>query len=175
MRCPHLTDGPWPSQAAAAQLFLELTEEEGFTACPYHQGRWAKVGEIAQQLLAAGDWRQAWTDLDVDGSLEREDRRWLDSLFRDPIRWDEGKPNLINGRHRLCALRAAGVSACPVDGLHLPTATLARELSEPPTEHARRIVGKYRRQLGASFWRRVVGLLWRRIPGRTETGRSAWA
>jgi hypothetical protein len=56
--------------------------------------------------------------------------------FRDPIRWDEGGPNLINGQHRLCALRAAGGSACPVDGLHLPRAALARDPSEPPTEHA---------------------------------------
>jgi hypothetical protein len=169
------TDRPWPSQAAAAQLFLELTEEEGFATCSYHQAGWVEIGEIAHRLVAAGDWRQAWTDLDVDGSLEREDRHWLYSLFRDPIRWDEGGSNLINGQHRLCALRAAGVSACPVDGLHFPTAALARDPSEPPTDHARRIVGTYRRQLGASFWRRVVGLLWRRIAGRTEPGRSASA
>jgi hypothetical protein len=140
------TDGPRPSQAAAAQLFLELTEEEGFAACPYHQGGWARIGEIAQRLLAAGDWRRAWTDLDVDGALEREDRRWLDSLFTDPIRWNDRGSHLVNGRHRLCALRAAGVSACPVDGLHLPGAALARDPSEPPTEHARRIVGNYRRE-----------------------------
>lgn len=163
------TDRPSPSQVAAAQLFLELTEEEGFATCPYHQAGWAKIGEIAQRLLAAGDWRQAWTDLDVDGSLEPKDRRWLNSLFTAPIRWNDGGSNLINGQHRLCALRAASASACPVDGLHLPHAALAHEPSEPPTEHARRVVGNYRREPSAPSWREVVGLLWRRIasePGR---------
>jgi hypothetical protein len=159
------TDTPWPSQVAAAQLFLELTEQEGFAACSYHQAGWAKIGEFAQRLLAAGDWRQAWEDMDVDGSLPPEDRPWLRSLFTDPICWNDGGWGLINGQHRLCALRAAGVGACPVDGLHLPRTAVARDPPEPPMEHARRVVDGYWGESRTSFWRKVVGLLWRRADG----------
>jgi hypothetical protein len=159
------TDGPWPSQAAAAQLFLELSKEEGFTTCPYHQADWTKIGEIAQRLMAIGDLWQAWKNLDVDGTLEPKDRNWLRSLFRHPIRWNDGASHLINGQHRLCALRAAGVSACPVDGLHLPRAALASDPSESPADHAQRVISYYRREASAPFRRKVIGLLWRRIVG----------
>ncbi|MGH3571749.1 MAG: hypothetical protein ACRDR6_22785 [Pseudonocardiaceae bacterium] len=128
-------------QAATAEVFGELTAAD-FAACRYHQAAWAAIGAIALELTESGksDW-EALEQIDREQRLSGEDRKWLRSLFQDPICWDDGDASLVNGQHRLCALRAAGVSSCPIDGRHLPDAAYPAPLG--PAEHARRTVEQF--------------------------------
>lgn len=44
--------------------------------------------------------------------LRKRDRRWLDSLFRDPVSIGDG--SFTNGQHRGCALRFSGARKAAV-------------------------------------------------------------
>jgi len=107
---------------ASAALFASLSPEQ-FAACQYHDPDWAAIGDLADQAMRHPQgWQAGLEALDgaVQHRLSPQDRSWLDSLFHDPVIWEEGHFQLTNGQHRLCGLRAAGVLFCPADGLHLP-------------------------------------------------------
>ncbi|MEU4574661.1 hypothetical protein [Nonomuraea sp. NPDC023979] len=126
------------SQAAHAELFTQLSADD-FAACPYHQANWPLIGEIARRAVAGPerDWSSALTPAEAD-RLTAQDKRWLGSFAFDPINWDDGHNAITNGQHRLCALRAAGILACPVDGRHVPEDPYPDPL--PALEHARQTV-----------------------------------
>ncbi len=153
-RCPHLPrvkalletypdgrryDAPGP--AAHAEVFARLTGQD-FAECRYHQANWALIGEIAAAAVRdhAGDWRAALAGTAV--ALSPEEQGYLEYLFADPIKWDDGDGTFTNGQHRSCALRAAGVAMCPVRGRYL--AAEPYPATVPAREHAERTV--------ASFW-----------------------
>ncbi|HUR03169.1 MAG TPA: hypothetical protein VM347_11555 [Nonomuraea sp.] len=131
------------SQAAHAELFTQLSAHD-FAACPYHQANWPLIGEIARRAVAGPerDWRDALTPADT-ARLTPQDEHWLDSFEIDPIAWDDGHDSITNGQHRLCALRAAGVLICPVDGRHVPYPS-----PMPAHEHARQTI--------TGFWTRYL-------------------
>ncbi len=123
---------------STAEAFGELTTAD-FAACHYHWADWANIGAIALEVAESDS--EALEQIEGDERLDDEDRGWLASLFRDPICWDDGDGSLTNGQHRLCALRAAGVPACPVEGRYLPDAGYPPPLET--VEHARRTVEQF--------------------------------
>ncbi len=142
-RYPDPNDG---SAAASAELFLELTPAD-FAACrPYHEPDWATIAAVAVEVAAKNPGRREGAELiSADPRITAKDRRWAESLFADPLLWDERSEAMSGGRHRLCAMRAAGVGACPVEGRALPGAVWPAQL--PASEHARRTVARYWAQL----------------------------
>ncbi|MEU4229624.1 hypothetical protein AB0F17_35455 [Nonomuraea sp. NPDC026600] len=143
---PHDKHSDGASQAAHAELFTQLSAQD-FAACPYHQANWPLIGEIARRAVAGPerDWRDALTPADT-ASLTRQDEHWLDSFEIDPIAWDDGHDSITNGQHRLCALRAAGVLTCPVDGRHVPDDLYPSPV--PAHEHAQQTI--------TGFWTRYL-------------------
>lgn len=155
--------GGHTGQTATAEAFDELTAAD-FAACHYHRAGWANIGAIALEVVESGS--EALEKIEGDERLGDEDRVWLASLFTDPICWDDGGGSLTNGQHRLCALRAAGVPACPVEGRYLPDASYLPPLEA--AEHARRTVEQFwiahltARFGDSALVRRVARLLARR-------------
>lgn len=86
----------------------------------------AATADQAQQAIAleilesSAEARAVLGQINGDERLGDEDRQWLASLFTNPIHWNDRGRTLINGRHRLCALRTADVPVCPVKGRYLP-------------------------------------------------------
>ncbi len=108
-------------QTAHAELFVGLTEKE-FAACPYHQGDWQAIAEAALAYAEVDEHEEperAQELFDME-HLSPQDREWAQAMLGDHIWWDEGDTSLTNGQHRLCAMRAAGVTRVPVHGRHLP-------------------------------------------------------
>ncbi|MFI7135796.1 hypothetical protein ACIBQ1_59835 [Nonomuraea sp. NPDC050153] len=143
---PRDKDSDGASQAAHAELFTQLSAQD-FAACPYHQANWPLIGEIARRAVVGPEreWRSALIPADTD-QLTRQDERWLNSFEIDPINWDDGHDAITNGQHRLCALRAAGVLTCPVDGRHVPDDSYPTPV--PAHEHAWQTV--------TGFWTRYL-------------------
>ncbi len=113
-------DAATADQAQQAEAFGEFTAAD-FATCHYHRADWAKIGAIALEILeSSAEARAVLGQINGDERLGDEDRQWLASLFTNPIHWNDRGRTLINGRHRLCALRTADVPVCPVKGRYLP-------------------------------------------------------
>lgn len=145
-------DTPGVAQVAHAELFLQLHPEE-FAACPYHQADdWEA---IAQAVLAHAEAEQAGEDdraeeLYAMEHLSERDRKWARQMVADHLWWDEGQTRITNGQHRVCAMRAAGVTSLPVYGRYLPDRTPAA------TTDAKR----HARQAITAFWTDHLTALW---------------
>jgi hypothetical protein len=138
-------DADGADQVAHAELFTLLTPAD-MAACPYHQANWAAIAAAAVQLASEDSQQAARTRAQTWPGLSESDRKGLASLFREPVRWDDGDNLLTNGQHRLCALRAAGAAACPVEGRHLPrpaTVLPQADTDADAREHARRTVTRF--------------------------------
>ncbi|WP_328843019.1 hypothetical protein [Streptomyces sp. NBC_00258] len=129
-------------QTAHAELFANLTEKE-FAACPYHQGDWRAIAEAALAFAEVDEDEEPEraSELHAMEHLSPRDREWAQAMVGDHIWWDEGDTSLTNGQHRLCAMRAAGVTRVPVNGRHLPGKQLPDATDAP--EHARKTVEDY--------------------------------
>ncbi|MCC5579229.1 hypothetical protein IMZ11_26735 [Microtetraspora sp. AC03309] len=129
------------SQAAHAELFGQMTAED-FAACLYHQVNWQAIGEVARRAVEQhdGDWEAALARSDSP-ALTDDDTTWLSYLFADPLCWNDGEDSFVNGQHRACALRVAGVPACPVDGRYIPTDSYPSAL--PARDHAQQFVTQF--------------------------------
>lgn len=66
----------------------------------------------------------------------------MSTLLEQPITWNDGDDGIGDGQHRLCALRAAGVRQCPVEGVFLPDTDYGVPIDAD--EHARRTVARSR-------------------------------
>lgn len=130
------------NQAAAAEAFADMTRAD-FATCQYHQANWPLIGAIAQELVQQGliDSTGIAEHTQTDERLTDQDRYWLHWLFTDPISWNDGDSNITNGQHRICALRAAGLESCPVDGRHLPDTKSPPAL--PAKQHAHQTVEQF--------------------------------
>ena len=100
-----------PGRGGAQYLaYLDEMGATGRESCHYHQSDWRAIAEAAQELLAQHGSRP---DTDVIGAaadalpLSTKDKRWLYSLFADPIVVGSDG-TFINGQHRGCALRFSG-------------------------------------------------------------------
>ena len=134
--------------AIGAHWFLTLTEDD-IAACGYHRSDWSHIADVAvavYRALAPGAPLEAALTAVGDAIVNPCDRGWCESLFIDPIVWCPGAPNVVNGQHRTCALRASGAGLCIVD-------VERRHVGEP-------ITGEPRRRAAAeiaSYWAGAAG------------------
>ncbi len=120
-------------QAANAAAFLSAEGRAAMTSCPYHQPDWPRLVRILIEIPDTADGQDPQPQRHPDYVLlSAEDKQWLHTLLVESIEWDDRDQMLTNGQHRLCALRAAGVQHCPVNGRYLPD-TDHSPRSRPPT------------------------------------------
>lgn len=108
----------YPSDAAAvagAHWFVSLNPAD--TTCQAHRADWAAAAQAAVAVLEAGTARErdALLDALAATNLPSETARAAASFFTQPIAWVPGSATVINGQHRSCALKLAGVQRCVVD------------------------------------------------------------
>lgn len=103
------TDDERQRRAVGAAFFDTLTPAD-YARCRWHEGDWWLIADAATTII-----RTLGPDADLDSihaairemSLPPSERRWVASVFDDPMWWnDEGYGN---GQHRGCALRASDV------------------------------------------------------------------
>lgn len=106
-------------ETVAGRLFFEQLDPAAFEECPYHRGDWRRIAEaaglIVDGLAGGAPLQDVLRSLRARLVLSEDDALWLWSLFDDPICWRPGEDEVVNGQHRLCALRAAGVPCAPVE------------------------------------------------------------
>lgn len=89
--------------------------------CEYHQADWPRLVRMLEETLAATTHERPQVESHPEfDQLSPTDQKWLAALVYDPIKYDDGDDSLTNGQHRLCAMRFAGVTRCPVEGDYLP-------------------------------------------------------
>jgi hypothetical protein len=95
--------------------FWEAMTSESVKKCPRHRADWRTIGDASVQILDlvgdradSEDYIAAANDL----HLGPKDKRWLASLFADPIIVIGG--GYTNGQHRACALRFSGAHRAAV-------------------------------------------------------------
>ncbi len=119
-------DAAW--MQAGAEFFEQLGPAD-FASCLYHQGDWRRIAAAAVEVVDAsppgGPYDAALAVVGrtrtlfeprswLSQRLSRQEVLWLRFLFHDPIAYRPGAARVVNGQHRVCALRAAGASECPV-------------------------------------------------------------
>jgi hypothetical protein len=94
---------------AGCRFLASLTEADR-AVCPYHAGDWKSVAEESVRIIETLGPQDpdAYIRAASGSDLPPRERRWLVSLFRDPIEASEG--GYIDGQHRACALRFSGAS-----------------------------------------------------------------
>lgn len=141
------------SEAAGAQFYLTLTPGD-LADCPYHRGDWRGIADASVEVLA-----RLPAEGDIDDVLRLADalldddtsRRWLASLFTDPIIFAAGAPAVTNGQHRACALRCSGAGRAAVEVTDRVAARLQPD--EQASDPARRACGVL-----AAFWARRASM-----------------
>ena len=97
---------PSVSRAAAADRFFAQLGAAGLAECPRHDGDWENVARVSVAVVESvgsdSDLAEVLAAL-ASYHLPEVERRWAESLFRDPMWWDES--GYANGQHRGCALR----------------------------------------------------------------------
>ena len=134
------------THGAHAAAFLSRSGRQIQASCDYHQADWPRLVRILEEALAAAtkDERPLVNTHPEFTQLAPTEQKWLEALVYDPIRYSDGSHALINGQHRLCAMRAAGVTHCPVEGTYLPDTDYGP--AAPPEDDARaEIVTSWRR------------------------------
>jgi len=149
--------------AAGAHFFLSLSEDD-FADCPYHRGDWVKIAAEAVALLGKMDPDSTHEEIYTEVSRrfpEEPERKWLLSLLIRPIIWDRPYTGIINGQHRICALKAAGAPFCPVRITGDPPKGL---LAADPRRRAQSTLVQY--------WARQLGDELLSIPDHDQASRS---
>lgn len=133
--------------AIGAHWFFTLTDVD-LASCSYHRADWSRIADVAVAVYRAlTPGAQPATALTAVGEAIGDpcERAWCESLFSDPIVWYPGAPNVVNGQHRTCALRASGAGLCVVD-------VEGRHIGEPIiSEPRRRAAGEI-----AAYWTRTA-------------------
>lgn len=97
------------SRAEASAMFFDSLSADDYGRCRRHTGDWAKIAATAVSIVQN---LGPFADMDAISAaaegydLEPAERKWLHSLFADPMWWNED--GYGNGQHRGCALRASG-------------------------------------------------------------------
>jgi hypothetical protein len=147
-------------QAAHAAAFLSDEAHPVMARCPYHRPDWPRLVRILRQSLDGldNDERPAFRAHPEYDQLTDDEQHWLHTMVVEPIEWDDGGDELINGQHRSCALRAAGIEHCPVKGRFLPDTQYPASVTA--AEHARATVKDAWRghaaELNLSGWASVL-------------------
>ncbi len=95
---------------AVGQHFIEALARLDRSQCWYHRANWKTIADESVRILRRiGHENPDRYRAEVRKSkLPQRDRRWLDSLFADPIFVNGG--TYTNGQHRGCALRFSGAT-----------------------------------------------------------------
>jgi hypothetical protein len=104
--------------ANAGKRFFESLEDADFAGCEYHQGvDWLAIVRTSVRLFRRLK-ELPVSQLDaaiIAARLPEAELWWLASLFRQPIVWRKHSPQVIDGQHRICAVRASGARLCVID------------------------------------------------------------
>ncbi|MHA6806303.1 hypothetical protein [Salinifilum ghardaiensis] len=151
---------------AHATACLSRQGQQIRTTCAYHQADWPRLVRMLEESLAENTGeslrRRVKTHREFE-HLSPSEQKWLDSLVYDPISWDDGSDALGNGQHRLCALRFAGVTRCPIQGQYLPETEYGPE--RPVEADARaEITASWRRLAAENGWPVWLASLARFLP-----------
>lgn len=96
--------------SAVGQHFIEALSRLDRRQCWYHGANWKAIADESVRILrriGREDPNQYRAEVQKS-KLPQQDRRWLDSLFGDPIFVSGG--TYTNGQHRGCALRFSGAA-----------------------------------------------------------------
>ena len=107
--------GGGPYRIEKAREFVASLTSEDISKCWYHQADWAAIADESIRILQTAGTMQPvgrYAAAARESGLTGDDRRWLISLFDDPIVADEA--GYTNGQHRGCALRFSGASRAAV-------------------------------------------------------------
>lgn len=99
----------------AGALFLKSLTPDDLRACYYHQAQWKEIADESVRILhkiGPAD-PEKYKDEVRRSTLQGTDRRWLWSLFGDPIFIGSGN-SYTNGQHRGCALWFSGADRAAV-------------------------------------------------------------
>jgi hypothetical protein len=109
----------------AGRLFLESLTLGDCSSCRFHDGNWRSVAnasvEILERLGPCDPEHYIEAAKAKRRGLGKKERRWLVSLFNDPIFIGGG--GFTNGQHRACALRMSGA---PRAAIHVEDELLGR-------------------------------------------------
>lgn len=98
----------------AGQCFLSSLSAEDRRNCYYHGANWKAVADASVEILKQLGRKDpnkyiAWVDR---SDLTHHEKRWLQSLFKDPVTL--GESQYSDGQHRGCALRFSGADRAVV-------------------------------------------------------------
>jgi hypothetical protein len=114
---------------AAGRRFIDSLAPEDLNACRYHRANWKRIADASAEILAQqpGAEGDVLTEAAAALRMPAKDRRWLVSLFADPIVLSDKRASYINGQHRGCGLRFSGaeMAAVVVDAV-----TIKHEVAE---------------------------------------------
>ncbi|MGA3058428.1 MAG: hypothetical protein ABSE70_10410 [Candidatus Limnocylindrales bacterium] len=99
---------------AAGRRFLATLTPADLQACRYHRADWKAIADESVRIIESLG-RRDREEYDAEAkrsTLPGEDRRWLVTLFAEPIFIGGGA--YINGQHRGCALRFSGADRAAV-------------------------------------------------------------
>lgn len=151
-------------QAAHAAAFLSPEGRQAMASCPYHQPDWSRLVHILQESLDHADGVDPELAKHPEyHQLSRDEKRALYSLMSEPIDCNDRDQSLTNGQHRLCALRAAGVLQCPVNGYYLSDIDYGAPVGA--TDHARAAIkASWRNYALEQGWPPWAGTIVRALP-----------
>lgn len=94
--------------------FTESLTKEDMDSCYYHQADWKAIADESVRIITESGQQDAsvYKRAARQSQLQGRDRRWLESLFDDPIKVYERAYH--DGQHRGCALRFSGADRAAV-------------------------------------------------------------
>ena len=100
----------------AGRAFIDSLTPDDLRTCRYHRANWARIADASAQIVdqhpgAEGDHYNAAAEA---WRMPAKDRRWLVSLFADPIVLSGKRDHYVNGQHRGCGLRFSGAERAAV-------------------------------------------------------------
>lgn len=149
---------------------IEATDaQRAMASCKYHKPDWVRLVRILRETHDQAN----GNDLDPKthpeyGQLFRNEQQWLHALVVDPIEWSDHSKILGGGQHRLCALRAAGIEACPVRGEFLAETDYGTPMDA--SDHARNaITASWKIYASKHGWPAWTGVLASKLPRSIRT------
>ncbi len=97
----------------AGRCFLATLTPVDLAACPRHAADWKAIADESVRILAGSESDGERLAEAVRSALPEVERRWLVSLFDDPVRI--GGDSYSNGQHRGCALRFSGAQRAAIN------------------------------------------------------------
>lgn len=111
-------DGTFAHHLSAGNSFLQSLTLDDLRSCAYHLHDWRAIGAAA--LTIYDEWGPLVPHANIlsavsDTSLDNAEALWLWSIFADPIVISSAGESFVNGQHRACGLRFAGVDLIVVE------------------------------------------------------------